>query len=76
MTFVYGRILTADDGDELALRVDVEVRANRHPICSGFGQPGLGFDSLKQGCLSSHPSGTLAYLSSTPCGGSIARGVM
>lgn len=45
--FVYGKIVLTKERDELALLVEVVARANSHPICSGCGHPGPGYDRLE-----------------------------
>jgi transposase len=44
--FVYGNIVWLDEGENLALLVQIVARANSKPICSDCGNPGPGYDTL------------------------------
>ena len=47
-SFVYGRAKWKEEGDgKKSLSVEVFARQNSHPICSGCGKPGPGYDTLE-----------------------------
>jgi transposase len=47
-SFVYGRVKWKEEGDgKKSLSVEVYARQNSHPICSGCGKPGPGYDKLE-----------------------------
>jgi len=45
-SFVYGNVVWLDEGENLALLIQVLARANSKPICSGCDKPGPGYDTL------------------------------
>jgi transposase len=45
-SFVYGNIVWLDEGENLALLIQLVARANSKPICSGCDKPGPGYDTL------------------------------
>ncbi|MBM3790272.1 MAG: ISL3 family transposase [Acidobacteria bacterium] len=45
-SFVYGNVIWLDEGENLALLVEIVARANSRPICSGCGKPSPGYDTL------------------------------
>jgi len=47
-SFVYGKAKWVDDADRPTIEVNLEARKNGRPICSGCGQPGPGYDRLRE----------------------------
>ena len=45
-SFVYGNVIWLDEGENLALLIEIVARANGKPICSSCGKPGPGYDTL------------------------------
>ncbi len=45
-SFVYDKIELVGDSKQLKLEVQIKPRRNSHPICSGCGLKGPGYDTL------------------------------
>jgi transposase len=45
-SFVYGNVVWLDEGENVALLVQILARVNSKPICSGCDRPGPGYDTL------------------------------